>query len=175
MKTIVVYTSKTGFTETYGNWIAQELKCEAIRYKELNKDKLQGIDTIIYGGGIMAGRVAGLDKVKKADYIKGKNLIVFATGGTSKDATEIINKMKKDNLSEDEQKKIPFYYFQGGINYEKMGFLSKTLLKAMAKSLEKKANRTNEETGMMEVLKKSNDNSNREYIKELVQYVEKCE
>ena len=35
MNRIVVYTSKTGFTEKYAKWIAEELQCEAVSLKKL--------------------------------------------------------------------------------------------------------------------------------------------
>ena len=45
MKTIVVYSSQTGFTEKYAKWIAEALNCEAIPVKQAKKlDISQFID-----------------------------------------------------------------------------------------------------------------------------------
>lgn len=170
MKTVVVYQSNTGFTKKYAQWISEELSCDLAAYEDAAK-KISDYDVIVYGGGIMAGRITGLDKLKKNSLISGKKLILFATGATNKNAAELINNIRDNNLSTEEQKSIPFYYFESGINYENMGFLSKTVLKSMYKSLQKKKNRTEEETGMMHALMKSNDHSDKALIKPLITYV----
>ncbi len=168
MKTIVVYNSKTGFTRKYGEWIAEELGCRAMSAKQA---VYSDCDIIIYGGWLMAGRIAGLDKIKVNQEVSSKKLIVYATGMTGMEDGKAIEKIKNDNLTADEQMNIPFYYFEGGINYETMGFLSKSMLKMMCKSLAKKQNRTEEETNMMKALTSSTDHSDRAYIKPLINYI----
>ncbi len=170
MKTIVVYQSSTGFTKKYAQWISEELSCDLSAYADASK-KINDYDVIIYGGGIMAGKVAGFGKLKKNPHISGKKLVLFATGGTDRNASEVINSIRDSNLSSQEQQSIPFYYFESGINYENMGFFSKTILKIMCKSLQKKTNRTPEETGMMNALMKSSDHSDKALIKPLITYV----
>ncbi len=167
MKTIVVYNSKTGFTRKYGEWIAQELGCKAMPLKQA---AYSDCDVIIYGGWLMAGKIAGFDKIKANSLIRAKKLIVFATGMTGMADTKAIEKIKNDNLTASEQKDIPFFYFEGGINYETMGFLSKSMLKMMCKSLAKKQNRTEDETNMMKALASSTDHSDRAYISPLIDY-----
>lgn len=170
MKTIVVYQSSTGFTKKYAQWISEELSCDLADYEDASK-KIGDYDVIIYGGGIMAGKVSGFGKLKKNPLLSGKKLVLFATGATNRNASEIINNIRNNNLSPQEQESIPFYFFESGINYETMGFVSKTLLKSMCKSLQKKTNRTDEETGMMYALMKSNDHSDKALIQPLITYV----
>ena len=47
MKTIVVYKSKSGYTRTYAEWIAQEMGCDIRENAELSD--IIGYDTIICG------------------------------------------------------------------------------------------------------------------------------
>lgn len=171
MKTIVIYNSKTGFSEKYGRWIAEELSCEAVSYKDMTPDKLAGIDTVIYGAGLMAGMVNGLKKFRELPMLKNKRLVVYATGAAAMEASGLIQKMKNDNLTLEEQKNIPFFYFEGGINYENMGFMPRMMLRTMYKMLKGKKDRTQDETGMMLAIEKTNDNSKREYIKPLLDYL----
>lgn len=171
MKRIVIYQSKTGFTEKYAKWIAEELKCEAKAWEEKEAYKYEAYDVVIFGGGLMAGRIAKLGKVKGSPGLQGKKLILFATGATRKDAAEVIEQVKNDNLTREEQQKIPFFYFEGGINYEKMGFASRTILKKIHKSLLKKADKTEAETGMMHAIEKSRDSSDKRAIEPLLEYV----
>lgn len=168
MKIIVVYNSKTGFTKKYGEWIGQELGCKAV---PINKADYSNCDLIIYGGWMMASKIAGLDKIKNNASVKGKKLIVYATGMTGQNEEKAIEKIKNDNLTAMEQKEIPFYYFEGGIDYKAMGFFSKMIMKMMYKSLAKKQDRTADETNMMNALATSADHCNRTYTKTLIEYV----
>ncbi len=174
MKTIVIYSSKTGFSEKYGKWIAEELSCKAVSLKEMPKN-LNEFECIIFGGGIMAGKISGLDKFKKNPSIAGKKIVVFATGATPSDATEIVQTFKDNNLTSDEQKEIPFFYFHSGLNFEKMGFMSKALLNMMKNMLEKKADKTPEDEGMLETFRESKDFSNQKFIEPLVTLIKELQ
>jgi len=132
MSAIVIYSSKTGFTQKYGNWIAEELGCKAFSLKEAKKI-LTNYDTIIFGGGIIAGKISGLNKMKSSNSIQGKNLILFATGATKMEDVHMITDIKNRNLSE-EEREIPFFYFEAGINYDKMSFPMKSMCKMIYKS-----------------------------------------
>ncbi len=168
MNTVVIYQSKTGFTAKYAKWIGEELNCPVFSLKEADRNGLSEYDTIIYGGGLMAGKVSGLDKFKKSSLAEGKKLVVFATGATPMEATEAITRVKNSNLSTEEQRKIPFFYLVSGLCYEKMGFFSKSMLKMMYNVLQKKKDRTEEENGMMQVFEKSSDHSDKKNLKELL-------
>lgn len=171
MRIIVVYNSKTGFTEEYGRWIAEKLDCKAVSYKEYMGGREPEHDLVIYGGWLMASKITGLDKIKAG--IGNRKLVVYATGATPADAAEVIDKIQKDNFTEEEQRSIPFFYLPGGIRYEKMGFFSKRMLRFLHRMLEKKNDRTEEETGMMNALERSCNNSGTKYIVPLTECVGK--
>ncbi len=100
--------------------------------------------------------------------------MVYTVGATPMAAADVIQKIQKDNLSEEEQKNIPFFYFEGGINYEKMGFFPKMLLKIMYRSLKSKKDKTPEDIGLMRVFEASSDNSREEYVEALVERVKQA-
>ncbi len=168
MKRIVVYNSKTGFSEKYGKWIAGELACEAVSYKEMTQQRLKENDVIIYGAGVMAGKISGWEKVKKMPELNGKKLIVYAVGGAPMAAEEVILTLKDNNLTKEEQKEIPFFYLEGGINFEKMGFFPRFMLKTMYKVMKKKKEKTQQDIEMISLFEKSSDNSSKENIKPLI-------
>ncbi len=113
MKVLVTYQSKTGFTKKYAEWISEELKCDLKELKSVKE--VNNYDLVIHGGWIMGGIIKGVKKIKK---INSKKLIVFGVGLTPKKDINI-DKMIKDNKLED----TPFFYFEGGTNSKKMGFL----------------------------------------------------
>ena len=171
MSIIVIYKSSTGFTEKYGKWIAESLECDAISIKEISDRELAKYDTVIYGASIHAGQISGLKKMKSMmSQMPDKKLIVYATGaapaaaGSSQDIT-------KANFTEDELKKSPFYYFQGGLSYEKMNLPNRLLMKAFSSMMNKKKDKSEEEAGMAASLKESYDISDRKYIEPLITYI----
>lgn len=167
MKILIVYKSKTGFTEKYAYLIKNKLNCDIVKFKELKDNLLNQYDVIIYGSRIHAGRIDGLEKIKK---ICNKKLVVFATGGTPSKATDVINDIWKNNFNE-ELEYIPHFYMQGGMCYEKMDFFDKLIMKLVSKMMDKKKNKTDNELGFSEKLNKSYDISNESFIEPLILYL----
>ena len=60
MKTIVIYTSQTGFTKRYAQWIADAAGAECLELSEAKKKDLTSYDAIIYGGWACAGGISKL-------------------------------------------------------------------------------------------------------------------
>ena len=164
MKTMVIYQSKTGFTKKYATWIAQELSCEAKELKTVSNKEVEECDMVIFGGWIMAGTINGLDKIRN---LHSKKLVVFGVGAMP-NHEEYSEKIKIQNHLEE----TPFFYFQGGLAFEKMGFFSKMMLKMVSKSLNKKENKTAEEQEMVKLFAGSFDHADIDSIKPLTQIVD---
>jgi len=168
MKILLIYKSKTGFTKKYANWISEEIDCEVVNISNIHNVNFKDYDLIIYGSRIHAGRIDGLDRIKKFNLEN--KLIIFATGATPKE-TASIQEVWKNNLSEKQLKSIKCFYIPAGLNYEKMGFLDKIMMKIFTFILEKKQNKSIEELGMQNSIKKSYDISDKSRINSLVEYV----
>ena len=87
MKTIVVYQSKYGYTQTYAQWIQQALGCQMARGTDCAPADLVQYDTIIYGGGLYAVGINGIRLLTDSfEALQGKNLghglLPGAPGGT---------------------------------------------------------------------------------------------
>ena len=123
MKILVTYQSKTGFTKKYAEWISNELNTEIKDIKKV--DNLNEYDLIIYGGWILGGMIMGLDKIRK---LNPKKLVVFGVGYTPKDKVNIEDMTKLNNLGN-----IPLFYYEGGTNPKKMGFIGRMIVKMVTK------------------------------------------
>ena len=103
MKILVIYKSKTGFTQWYAEIIAREVEGELIDFKEITVDKMSEFDVVVYGGGLYAGMINGLKKAKDMfEKSSAKTFVIFATGGTPNEVTTEIDEMWKKNLSAEE-------------------------------------------------------------------------
>ena len=168
MRVILFYNGKTGFTKRYADWIAQELNCEVKPFKDFEKTKVGEDDLVIFGSRIYAGRIERLNKIKSR--VK-DNLIVFASGATPITAENSISKIWAENFTETEREAIPHFYMQSGLNYEKMGFIDRSIMKNVAKIMGKQKGKTADEAGFAEAIRSSYDISSREYIIPLIQCV----
>lgn len=163
MKTVVVYKSSTGFTKTYAEWIADELKCDIMDLKAVKGNELDGYEVVIYGGWIMGNMITGLDKINKMNL---KKLVVFAVGSMPGSDTVVENIKLQNKLGD-----AHFFYMPGGFHFEELNFMIRTMLKTMKKSIAKKADKTEADLYMEKNLGTSFDNSDRKYTELLIQYV----
>jgi menaquinone-dependent protoporphyrinogen IX oxidase len=166
MKIYIICNSKTGFTRRYADWIAGETGGIVVPYKELGKTAIEAEDTVIFGSRLHAGRVEHLGKIKAR--FGNHRLVVFAVGGAPNDAAEATDKIWSMNFTEEERTLIPHFYMQGGLNYEKMGFLDRTMMKTAAKMMSKQKSLGPEDAGFAEAIQNSYDISSREYIEPLL-------
>ncbi len=141
-KTVVIYQSKYGTTKKYAEWISQELSCEIFERKQVQSDNLKDYTTIIYGGGLYAGGVSGINLIVKSfNKIKDKNIILFTCGladPSNAENTDHIKDSLKKILSPEMQEKIVMYHLRGGIDYSKLGIVHKSMMAMLRKMLTKK-------------------------------------
>ena len=164
-KTIVLYRSKTGFSKRYAEWIAEDLGCESRPIKGMKLDNLKDYKLVIYGAGVYAGMISGVGKIKNwMEKSPEKTWIVFATGATPHEEgyEELV---LKTNFRKGESKPAHFFYFLSGLNYEKMGFFNRVLMKFFSCMASKK-NGTTQATNHTSV-----GLANRHYIADLLSYV----
>ena len=161
MKKVVIYQSGTGFTAKYAGWIAEKLGCEAKEYKSVNPNELTSYDLVVYGGWIMGGMVVGYDKIKALNL---KNVVVFGVGMTVP-SDEVAGKIAEQNQISRER----FFYFEGGYNPQKLGVVKKMMVNMVKKSLEKKADKTEDDLHTLETFKGA-DNTRKEAIEDLVAF-----
>jgi len=171
MKTIVVYSSKTGFVRKYAKWIAEELSTKAVPTKDIEIKELQIYDTIIFGGGLYAGGINGIKLVKRSlENFDDKNIVMFITGASPGRKHEIDEVWDK-NFTKEEQDRMGLFYLRGGFNYDKLGVKDKMLMTLLRKKLQSKKELTEDEEGMLAAYEEPADFTDKENIKDLIEFV----
>jgi menaquinone-dependent protoporphyrinogen IX oxidase len=174
MRTLVFYSSKTGFVKKYAEWIADELKADLLTFENVDCRTLQSYDTIIFGGGLYAGGINGVGKIKRnLPKLEGKKIIVFASGA-SPWSEKVLNEVRDKNFTAEEQKKIKFFYLRGGFDLTKLGFFDKFLMKLLKMKIMSKKKKgiklDGDEVGMLNAMENPVDFTKRENIKELIDH-----
>lgn len=130
-KTVVVYQSTYGTTRLYAEQIAQKLCADLVECKKAKISALIQYDTIILGGGIYAGRIAGSNLLgKNYEKLSGKLLVVFSVGFTPQSRTDILEKVRNNSFEDIPSKNIEFFHFRGGFDYKKLNLFHRILLAA---------------------------------------------
>lgn len=173
MNAIVVYKSKYGSTKAYAEWIAEELGCKAVDAKGMKIDELVKYDTIIYGGGLYAEIIAGVNLItKNIDKLAGKKIAVYSTGITPLDCRDYYDKMViEKNFKPEMLEHIKVFNFMGKMILDELSFPHRTAIKALKKLMGGKENSTEMEKLLVDLCDADGDFTDREAIKDLVAYV----
>lgn len=135
----VIYKSKYGSTKKYAQWIAEETKAKLFECGEIEATKLMEYDTIIYGGGLYASGIAGISIItKNFEVLKDKKIIVFTVGLASTHRDEIFIPIIEKCFSKEMRDNINFFHLRGGIDYNKLGIMHKSMMKMLKIIISKK-------------------------------------
>lgn len=172
MKTLIIYTSQTGFTKKYSQWLADEMDAEVYDLKDAKKKEaafFDAYDAIVYAGWIMAGKVVKSDWfLGKANGWKGKRLAVMAVGGSPNDNPDV-DVALKNMIPGDQSQYIKAFYCQGGFDYDKMKGPSRLAMKMFTSALKKQKDEKSKQVA--ERISSSYDISDVKFIEPIVAYL----
>lgn len=138
MKAVIIYRSETGFTRQYALWLAEELGCGAVDWKNRRSVDLKPYDTVIYGGWFHAGGIRGLKWFgEQLSSLRGKRVAVFAVGACPADDPGVESALSA-NLPGPKWDGVARFYLRGGLCYEKMGLEDRLMMAAFRRMLRKK-------------------------------------
>lgn len=163
-ETIVIYSSKTGFSQRYAQWLAEELNCQALPFRDRKDVSLTAYRTIILIGGLYAGQMSGLGWLKKQlPSLAGRRVAAIPVGCAPMGNPDLPENMKKlfGNTPQ-----IQGFYCQGGLDYEHMSGLHRSMMAALRAALKRKP----EMAEMLAVISHSFDGAKREYLAPAVQW-----
>ena len=161
MSSIIIYGSCYGSTKQYAEELSKRTNIEAISFK--NVKKINAYNTIIYLGGVYAGGVLGMSKtIKKLKDFSNKKIIIVTVGLS--DPTDEVNKNNiRNNIKNQIQKEIfekaKIFHLKGGIDYSKLNFAHKTMMKLLYNSVKNlpEEKLTAEDRAMIETYNKKID------------------
>lgn len=168
MKTIVIYTSQTGFTKQYAKWLAEATGADCMKLSDAKKADIASYEAIVFGGWACAGGIhqIGWFKRNMGKWV-GKKLVVFCVGGSPIESPDIDAALQR-NFSALELENVKLFYCPGGFCYERMAKPSKLMMKLFCKTLEAKKEKTEAEQKMAAMISSSYDISDKKYIMPMI-------
>lgn len=129
----IVYVSKTGFTKQYAEYIASALNVKAELYKKGTNTK--EYSKVIFCSFVFGGNISELADIK--NEVDDDKLFVLATG-IYPPSPQHLSLLAKDNRLDESR----LYYVSGGLDFSKLNFIKKAMLKMVRSTLEKKSDRS---------------------------------
>ncbi len=159
MNSIIIYGSHYGTTKQYAEELSKRTNIKTISFKKFNQ-QINDYDNIIYLGALYAGGVLGMSKtLKKLNNISNKKILI-ATVGLS-DPTDKVNKNNirnniKTQIPKEVLEKAKIFHLRGGIDYSKLNFAHKTMMKLLYNAVKNLPNekQTAEDRAMIETYNK---------------------
>ncbi len=172
MRTVVVYTTHSGFTRTYAEWIAQELGADLFPLRTIGVDALSGYDCVVYGGSLHAAGIAGMRRMRRLmarvpDRASARQLIVFGVGA-SPARDSVIEEVRNANIPEQDRDDVPFFYLRGGFDFSRLDPLHKVIMTLFRWKLERMRAKTPDVKGMLDAYQRPADYTKKESIREIV-------
>lgn len=180
--TVVIYKSCYGSAKQYAAWIAEELGADLLESKPmLNEQQLKQYDILIWGSGVYSGQVNGLEVVdRNASWMKEKKVILFTCGVVDPEKETYRKRLREDmenRISASLLKKIEVFHFPGELDYKKLKFMHKTMMKSTYKMIKRtpEAERSQGDKEIFESYGKVQGHLDRSCITPLVTYVKELE
>ncbi|WP_124059193.1 flavodoxin domain-containing protein [Vaginisenegalia massiliensis] len=172
---LVIYQSRYGHTQQYAEWIAQELTCPLKTFKTVTLADIEAADTIIFGSGVMAGQYKDLGKfIELVKQYPDKHYAFFSvsiTDPAKADNVAFLTKQINQRIELGLQEKIKYFFFRGGLDYERMNGLHRLIMRVMIGSLKKKPALSPDDQRLVDTYGKRLDYLDRQAIAPLLDYV----
>lgn len=159
MNTLIIYGSQYGTTKRYAEKFAEISHFPIVSYE--NVKSLTDYEQIIYFGGLYAGGIKGLKNTVKK--ISPDTKLIIVTVGLA----DVCDKENISNIKNSIRKQVPehllkalsVFHLRGGIDYSKLNFKHKTMMKMLYHSLKNKPveNLTQEDRALIETYNKKVD------------------
>lgn len=140
----LVYTSNTGYTAAYARVLGEKTGLPVIPLNDAVKQLPKGTP-VIYLGWLFASNVKGYQKAAKRFEISAVCGVGLCETGT------LLKEVRKAIALPEA---TPLFTLQGGMDHDKLHGINKFMINMLVKGLYGKANRTEDETRMLELIQK---------------------
>lgn len=177
MKSVVIYQSKYGATKQYAEWIAEALACDLYEKRAICPKKLGMYDVIIYGGGLYAGGVSGIDLLQKSfAALEHKNIVLFTCGLADPKEPENVDNIRRGltkALTPEMEEKIKIFHLRGAIDYAKLGLIHRAMMAMFMRVMKSRdvGDLREEDRGMLNTYGQAVDFIDRAEIQPILDYV----
>ncbi len=170
MNTLIIYAGQYGTTKRYAEKFAEMTHLPVSSYENIKT--LTDYERIIYFGALYAGGIKGLKNTVKK--LSPNTKLVIVTVGIA----DVCNKENISNIRHSIREQVPEHlletssllHLRGSIDYSKLNFLHKTMMKMLYRSLKNKPveSLTQEDKELIETYNKKVDFVDYDSLKQIL-------
>lgn len=171
MQIVVTYSSKTGFTRTFAEWIATELDATLVETSDLSPQQISDADVVIHGGTLRAAGVLGLRRfLRHWPLLSSKHVVLWQTGANP-GRSDTVEQVGRRYLTDEQMDRTTRFYLRGGFDVSRLRGLDRILMRVVVGVLRRKKNPSDDDLGMLAMYDESQVELDREAITPLVDHV----
>lgn len=135
MSGLVIYATKKGSAEIYAKAFAKNNDYQLFKQDQVSLKDILDVERIYYFGSVYAGKVLGLEELKKKlpDI---SNLTVISVGLTSNNDQERLAEIREGIVKEFPQ--ADFFHLRGSLAKDQLSLPEKLIIKMISKASKKK-------------------------------------
>ena len=157
---VIVYESKTGFTKRYADMLAAKARLKAFRVKELSKVKQD--EEIIFFGWMRAGKIQGLQKLRKYNV---KAVCGSGAARTAEPDNETV-------IARNKIEGITFFYLRGGcFPLKELKGMDKIMMSMFVKMLKRRKDKDEELEESIGVIENGFDGVKEENLEPVLEWL----
>lgn len=158
MNSFVLYATKKGSSEIYAKEFARKKNRRLLKLEQSSTDDITGSDKIYYFGSVYAGKVLGLEELKKK--FPNNNLTVFPVGLSSSNDQEKLAEIHDGIISVFPQAEI--IHLRGRLIKDQLNLPEKLIIKMISKASKKKT--AEDKLDIEQAIEQAVDNGSVDYI-----------
>lgn len=158
----IVYSSRTGFTKQYAQWLAEDLHSECTSLSEYCPHTADAADTILCAGGVYGNEIHGIRQFKRIRKQKPQKQILFLATGIRPVSAETLQRLLLYNFSKADTPEL--FYVQGGLNLETLPPAQRTMLSLFRAMLKHRRDLSESDHEILRLLETSGDYSHHTQI-----------
>ena len=173
--TAVIYKSRYGSTRRYASYIAQELGADLYSWEQIDAGQLLEYEKLVFGGGLYAGKMAGIGKIKKyLPQLWGKKMAAFTVGLTPCSDAGYYRQVDSHNFNSEMRAAIRVFHYSGNLEYDQLVFSHRLLIGLLRRGLQKKGSddHTSADEGLLSALDRHEDCVDVDQTVELLTYMQ---
>ena len=144
MHPVIVFTSQTGFTRRYAEYIANRLDCPLVNLADNPRFDPEGYDAVVICGRFHAATLKGAHRARRAMAARPEiSFAVVGVGATPMPCnlwpeSEHIAAFRR-SFPEKDYPDLAFFYAQGGFDFDRLGLPDKLAMRLFFKMQRKQA------------------------------------
>ena len=173
-KIAVVYSSKSGHTKQYADWLKEEIDdVDVIPAATFSPSQTMAYKLIIFACGVYGDKLSIMDFVKKnITAMAPQKTMIMAVSWYTNDSEEAQKKLIEENYPEQFKNTVPLFVLNSGIDKKSLSAMDKMKLTAAQVMIDKKDGRSSDDINALAIIKGYSDQTSKDNLASIKQAID---